>query len=37
MNLKLDNQILPNPVIFEKDNDNNFHIDFIHASANMRS
>ena len=33
----MDKFIMPNPVIFEKDNDNNFHIDFIHASANLRA
>jgi len=26
-----------NPVEFEKDDDKNFHIDFIHATANLRA
>lgn len=25
------------PIEFEKDDDNNFHIDFIHAAANLRA
>jgi ubiquitin-activating enzyme E1 len=25
------------PIEFEKDDDNNFHIDFIHATANLRA
>jgi len=26
-----------NPIVFEKDDDKNFHIDFIHAAANLRA
>jgi len=26
-----------NPIVFEKDNDQNFHIDFIHAASNLRA
>jgi len=26
-----------NPIVFEKDNDKNYHIDFIHAAANLRA
>jgi len=31
------NTFAMNPISFEKDNDNNFHIDFIHAAANLRA
>jgi ubiquitin-activating enzyme E1 len=35
--LNLNESISLQPLIFEKDNDSNFHIDFIYAAANLRA